>query len=86
MRSLRAGARPAPAEVRAWFAPMLALDQATLAAHMATLEADPNWILFTRQLVDQLEIEAHYTPVGEVLWLRFERLANPDSPLWRRVR
>lgn len=52
----------------AWFG--RTLDQPSIDAYLAILEADPNWSVFTRRWPDQVEIELHYAPTGTRLFLR----------------
>lgn len=78
--------RLSPAEVRRLFAGDL--DATTLDAHLAALEADPNWFVFRRWLVNALELDLHYSPTGERLLLRLEQSTDAATGrlCWRCTR
>lgn len=73
--------RPPPDEVLAWFE--REIDEQSLKTILATLEADPNWAVFTRRVPDEVEIEGHYVPTGVRLFMRLTQVVEDGAAVWR---
>lgn len=75
--------RPSFEEVRDWFAGDLA--DAVLRAHLAVLQADPNWRVTSQQGAGTCDLNLLYGPTGQRLDVHLSQVEHEGATMWRQA-